>query len=160
MQIRRMTESDRAELNELYLASWKAGYKGLLPQDFLDELTAERWEGKFLDEGSFVVVKDGKIVAHCHARAADEPKMRGWGEIHTMYTHPDYWERGYGSAVFEQAEKWLSEIGFDDVYLYVLEGNERAKRFYNAHGYLPNGDTLCCDIGGVIVTDYRYVKRL
>lgn len=160
MQIRRMTESDRAELNELYLASWKAGYKGLLPQDFLDGLTAERWEGKFLDEGSFVAVEDGKIVAHCHARAADEPKMRRWGEIHTMYTHPDYWKRGYGSAVFEQAEKWLSESGFDDVYLYVLEGNERAKRFYNAHGYLPNGDTLCCDIGGVIVTDYRYVKRL
>ncbi len=160
MEIRTVTESDLAELGKLYLASWRAGYKGLLPQKFLDELTAERWKGKFLDGGSFAAVEDGKIVAHCHARAADEPKMSSWGEIHTLYTHPDFWGCGYGSAVFERGEKWLREQGFNYAYLYVLEGNERAKRFYNAHGYLPNGDTLCCDVGGVIVTDHKYVKRL
>lgn len=160
MIIRRITESDLAELGELYLASWRAGYKGLLPKKFLDELTAERWTEKLLGEGSFAAVEGGKIVAHCLAHPSNEPQMLGWGEIHTLYTHPDFWGRGYGSAVFEQAEKWLREQGFDRAYLYVLEGNERAERFYKAHGYLPNGDTLCCDIGGVIVTDYRYVKRL
>lgn len=158
MIIRQMTESDRAELNELYLASWKAGYKGLLPQKFLDGLTADRWEGKFLDEGSFVAVEDGKLIAHCHARAADESEWRGWGEIHTMYVHPDFWRMGYGTAVFKRAEEWLYERGFDEVYLYVLEGNERAERFYKAQGFFPNGGTLCCEIGGVIVTDNRYTK--
>lgn len=158
MIVREMTESDRAEVMELYIASWKAGYKGLLPQAFLDGLTAERWEGKFLDVGSFVAVEDGTITAHCQARAADESEWRGWGEIHTMYVHPDFWRMGYGTAVFNRAEEWLYKRGFDEVYLYVLDGNERAERFYKAQGFFPNGGTLCCEIGGVTVTDNRYTK--
>ena len=171
MIVRRMTESDRAAIGELYAASWKAGYAGLLPKIFLDALEPRKYEERslengFLDAGSFVAVEDGKVVAHCHARPADEPQMRdpsragSWGEIHTLYTHPDYWGRGFGTAVFQYAEKWLNENGFANAYLYVLEGNKRAERFYKAHGYFPNGDTLCCEVGGVIVTDYRYVKRL
>lgn len=159
MQIRRVTESDLAELGELYLASWRAGYKGLLPQKFLDELTAERWTEKLLGRASFAVTEGEKIVGHCLAHPSNEPKMRGWGEIHTMYVHPNFWRTGYGTAVFRYAENWLFEQGFDDVYLYVLEGNERAERFYKAQGFQPNSDTLCCEIGGTIVTDNRYVKR-
>ena len=165
MIVRKMTESDCKAIGELYAAAWKEGYKGLIPQDHLDRITPEKFEVRshvngFLDEGSFVAVEGERIVAHCHARAADEPKMRGWGEIHTLYTHPACWRRGYGTAVFKRAEQWLSEQGFKDVYLYVLDGNERAERFYKAQGYFPNMDTLCCDLGGVIVTDNRFVKQL
>ena len=166
MTVRRMTESDCKAIGELYAAAWKEGYKELIPQELLNRITPEMFEVRsrvngFLDEGSFVAVEDGRIVAHCYARAADEPKMHGWGEIHTLYTHPEFWQLGYGTAVFKRAEEWLHEQGFNDVYLYVLEGNERAERFYKAQGYFPNLDTLCCDLGGgVIVTDNRYVKRL
>ena len=160
-----MTESDCKAIGELYAAAWKEGYKGLIPQHLLDALTPEKYEVRsrvngFLDEGSFVAVEGERIVAHCHAREADEPKMRGWGEIHTLYTHPDCWRLGYGTAVLKRAEEWLIEQGFNDVYLYVLEGNERAERFYKAQGFFPNLDTLCCDLGGVIVTDNRFVKQL
>lgn len=171
MIIRQMVDSDRPAIGELYAASWKAGYEDLLPKPLLDNLEPQKYEelsltNGFLDEGSFVAVEDGKVVAHCHARAADEvqlsdPSRAGsWGEIHTLYAHPDYWRKGYGSAVFEFAENWLREQGFANAYLYVLEGNSRAERFYKSHGYFPNGDTLCCDLDGVVVLDYRYVKRL
>ncbi len=60
--------------------------------------------------------------------------------------------------MFKRAEEWLYERGFDEVYLYVLEGNERAERFYKAQGFFPNGGTLCCEIGGTVVTDNRYTK--
>lgn len=165
MTIREMIESDCKAIGELYSAAWKEGYRGLLPPELLDKLTPERYAVRahangFLDEGSFVAVEGERIVAHCHARAADEPKMRGWGEIHTLYTHPEYWRKGYGAAVFKRAEQWLLRQGFREVYLYVLEGNERAERFYKAQGYFPNMDTLCCDLGGVIVTDNRFVKQL
>ena len=157
MTVRRMVESDCKAIGELYTAAWKEGYKGLLPQKYLDELTPDKIN-RVIDDGSFVVLDGERIAAHCHARAADEPEWRGWGEIHTMYTHPDYWRNGYGTAVFKRAEEWLYERGFNEVYLYVLEGNERAKRFYKAQGFFPNGGTLCCEIGGVIVTDNRYTK--
>lgn len=163
MIIRQMTEADCKAIGELYAASWKAGYAGLLPQDFLDALEPQKYEehsltNGFLNEGSFVAVEDGKVVGHCHARAANEPEWRGWGEIHTLYVHPEYWRTGYGAAVFKRVEEWLYERGFNDVYLYVLEDNERAERFYKAQGFFPNGGTLCCEIGGVTVTDNRYTK--
>ena len=41
MKIRRMTENDLREVDALYVAAWKEGYKGLLPQDFLDGLTSK-----------------------------------------------------------------------------------------------------------------------
>ena len=166
MIVREMTEADCKAIGELYAAAWKAGYKGLLPSELLDKITPEKYEVRthangFLDGGSFVAVEGERIVAHCHARASNEPKMRGWGEIHTLYTHPDCWRMGFGSAVLKRAEEWLIGQGFNSVYLYVLEGNERAARFYRAQGYFPNLDTLCCDLGcGVIVTDNRYVKQL
>lgn len=163
MEIRAMTKADCNAIGELYAAAWKAGYKGLLPQDFLDGITSEKYAERsrglgFLNEGSFVVLDGERIVGHCHARAANEPEWRGWGEIHTLYVHPEYWRTGYGAAVFKRAEEWLYERGFDDVYLYVLEGNKRAERFYKAQGFFPNGGTLCCEIGGVTVTDNRYTK--
>lgn len=163
MIVREMTESDRNAVGELYAAAWKAGYKGLLPQDFLDGITPEKYAERsrglgFFNEGSFVALDGERIVAHCHARAADEPEWRGWGEIHTLYVHPNVWRTGYGTAVFKRAEEWLYERGFDDVYLYVLEGNECAERFYKAQGFFRNGGTLCCEIGGVIVMDNRFTK--
>ena len=166
MIVRRMTESDCRAIGELYSAAWRAGYKGLIAQHLLEQMTPQRYEVRtrvngFLDDGSFVAVEEERIVAHCHARPANEPEMRGWGEIHTLYTHPDFWRRGYGTAVFRRAEEWLLEQGFREIYLYVLEGNKRAERFYKSQGYLPNMDTLCCDLGGgVIVTDNRYIKQL
>lgn len=152
-----MTDGDVPQVKELYAAAWKEGYKGLLPQKYLDELTPDKIN-RVIDEGSFVVLDGERIAAHCHARPATEPEWRGWGEIHTMYTHPDYWRKGYGTAVFKRAEDWLYECGFNDVYLYVLECNERAERFYKAQGFFPNGGTLCCEIGGTVVTDNRYTK--
>lgn len=163
MILREMTESDCSAIGELYAAAWKEGYRGLIAGELLDKLTPEAYAVRsrangFLDAGSFVVVESGRIAAHCHSRAANEPQMRGWGEIHTLYTHPDFWRQGFGAAVLRRAEEWLAEQGYKNVYLYVLEGNERAERFYKAQGYFPNGDTLCCDLGGVIVTDNRFVK--
>ena len=164
MTVREMIEADCKAVGALYSAAWREGYKGLLPKELLDKITPERYEVRshvngFLNEGSFVAVEGERIVAHCHARAADEPKMRGWGEIHTLYTHPEYWRQGCGTAVFRRAEEWLYDRGFDDVYLYVLESNERAERFYRSQGFFPNMDTLCCDLGGEVVTDNRFIKH-
>lgn len=159
--IRGTTESDLGEVNALYVAAWKLGYKGLLPQDFLDGLGSERWCGKidFLEDGSFVILDGQHIAAHVHARPAAEENMNGWGEIHTMYALPQFWGKGCAGELFDYAVNWLHERGFDKIYLYVLRGNERAARFYRKHGFVPTDDTLDCEIGGAVVTDIRYIKE-
>ncbi len=164
MRIRRMTESDLREVDALYVAAWKEGYKGLLPHDFLDGLTSKIVDRSpksyFFDEGCFVILDSERIAAHVHARPAAEEQMSGWGEIHTMYALPQFWGTGIAGELFDYAVNQLHKRGFDRIYLYVLECNERAARFYKKHGFTPTADTLDCEVGGATVTDIRYIKEL
>ena len=160
MEIRRMLCSDEAEVGRLYVKSWRAGYRGLLPQDYLDGLGEWRWNSKFTDiPGSFVIT-DGDIIAgHSCARPAADEAMSGWGEVWTLYVLPEYWGKGYGSALLRNSVEWLSEQGFNRVYLWALDTNIRARRFYEKHGFCENGDKMSCEIGGTTVTDIRYIKQ-
>lgn len=163
MLIRRMTEDDLREVDALYVAAWKTGYKGLLPQDYLDMLKSKIVDRSpksyFFDEGSFVIADGGRIAAHVHARPAAEEEMSGWGEIHTMYALPEFWGKGHAGELFEYAVNWLCEKEFKKIYLYVLKGNERAANFYKKHGFNPTGDKIYCDVGGTTVVDIRYIKE-
>ena len=51
----------------------------------------------------------------------------------------------------------LKEKGYSKIYLWVLEKNERARRFYEKNGFTWNGDRLEGEEGGRKVTDLRYV---
>jgi RimJ/RimL family protein N-acetyltransferase len=55
------------------------------------------------------------------------------------------------------AVRALHEAGLDDITLWVLEGNERARRFYEACGFQPDGTRQLLDIGG-LVPEIRYRK--
>lgn len=159
MNIRHMSSADEAEVGRLYVRSWQAGYKGLLPQDYLDGLDAWRWNSKFTDlPGSFVITDGETIVGHSCARPAADEKMSGWGEVWTLYVLPEYWGMGYGRALLENSVSWLNEQGFERAYLWVLESNVRARRFYEHCGFSETQDTLKCDIAGVTVTDIRYTR--
>ena len=159
MTIRRMSVSDEAEVGRLYVTSWQAGYKGLLPQSYLDGLDEWRWNSKFTDlPGSFVITEGETIVGHSCARLAADETMDGWGEVWTLYVLPEYWGRGYGRALLENSVNWLSRQGFDRVYLWALDTNTRARRFYERCGFTATPDTLKCDIAGITVTDIRYVR--
>ncbi|MGN0650550.1 MAG: GNAT family N-acetyltransferase [Oscillospiraceae bacterium] len=159
MEIRRMLRSDEADVGRLYVQSWQAGYKGLLPQDYLDGLESWRWDSKFTEmPGSFVITDGGKIVGHSCARESADEEMSGWGEVWTLYVLPEYWGKGFGKALLRHTVDWLREQGFERIYLWALETNSRARRFYESQGFCENGDTLCCDIGGATVTDIRYIN--
>ncbi|MFP4590515.1 MAG: N-acetyltransferase family protein [Halobacteriales archaeon] len=87
------------------------------------------------DEGSLV----GLVV---HARR-DDPLVRtaSVGVIEFLYVAPTHRGRGIGSALLERAESVLApEV--DVVELEVLEANEDAIAFYEAHDYRPDRRTV------------------
>ncbi len=161
IEIRRMRPEDEEEVSRLYVKSWREGYKGMLPQEYLDGLDGWRWNKKFTGlDGSFVLTYGGEIAGHSCARAAADKEMNGWGEVWTLYVLPEYWGRGFGTALLDNAEKWLSGLGFGDIYLWALETNVRARRFYESRGFAPGADTIQCGIAGITVTDVRYTKDI
>lgn len=118
MDIRHMEPRDADEVSRLYVKSWQAGYKGLLPQYYLDLLSPDRWKDKFAGlPGSFVLTEGGIIAGHSCARPAEDERMPGWGEVHTLYVLPEFWGKGFGTALLDNSVKWLEKQGFERIYL-------------------------------------------
>ncbi len=165
MNIRKATVDDVKDISRIYALSWKAAYVGMVPQDFLNAIDDDRWVQKFkkdIGDGtlSALMIFDGETPAGCAAfDAARDEKMQGWGEIVSIYLHPDYFGKGFGEALLGETVAALREQGYESVYLWVLRDNSRARRFYEKHGFAPNGDESTLEIMGKELVDVRYVSR-
>ena len=163
MEIRKVTQTDDfAAIGDIYAHSWKTAYKGIVPQDYLDELHGSRW-ADFLasnHDNSFIVMDAGKYIGTSSVCAARDEKMAGWGEIISIYLLPEYLGKGYAEPLLNCSINALAAMGFTDVYLWVLEENTRAKRFYEKHGFGHNGDVENIAISGKSLKEIRYTKHL
>ena len=81
------------------------------------------------------------------------------GEIVSLYLREPYAGRGLGRALLEAAAAALAALGFEDIFLWVLEENGRARRFYERAGFAASGEAMECEIGGRALRELRYVRR-
>ena len=72
----------------------------------------------------------------------------------SIYVQPDVYRRGYGRALFTFAVNRLRENGYSKIYLWVLEENRRARSFYEAMGYVCQGESAS-EHGGAVWYDMR-----
>lgn len=160
MEIRKLLECDAPNVSEIYALSWKAAYKGIIPQKYLDELSLERWIPflKVSPSSSHILLNGDHYIGTSAVSKAREEQMNGWGEIISLYVLPQYFGEGYGKQLFLHAIKDLKEQGYDKIYLWVLEENSRARAFYERHGFSPTKDTITIEIGGKVLTEMRYVN--
>jgi GNAT superfamily N-acetyltransferase len=90
----------------------------------------------------------------------DAPSIPGAGELYAIYLDPAHWGRGYGRALMRAAERGLAEAGFSKAYLWVLETNARARRFYEIAGWAADGGTKVEHRGTVELREVRYRRDL
>ncbi len=161
--IRRAEPRDAASLARVHVTSWQAAYQGLVNQDFLDSLDVEArtvwWERAVGREANLVSVGEieGKVEGFCLAGAsADE----GWGEVFAIYVAPEHWGTGIGRDLIVAGEGALSGAGHERALLWVLEGNTRARTFYQRHGWALGKPIRIENIGGADLTEVRYEKSL
>lgn len=165
MNIRSATIDDAPEIAQIHVSSWQAAYKGLMPDDFLANLSVEnRTRGWCAtvergEETVLVVEDDDEICgfASCDKTRDEDLDPSVVGEILTIYLDPSSYGKGYGKLLMEQTLAVLREQGFREVMLWVLDGNERAIRFYEGCGFAPDGQVKTETIGdGVEVRELRY----
>ena len=78
-----------------------------------------------------------------------------------MYVHPDKWRRGIGSELMVQALHALKLLGYAEATLWVLRGNWRARDFYEASGFAPDGAAkIDTNAAGISYDEVRYRRRL
>jgi len=147
--------------------SWQAGYRGLLPDDYLDQLRPEDRAAKYTfgspdpDKPATIVAADGgTICGFATVAPARGPDVPGYGELAALYVDPDYWGRRIGAALVSAARTRLVELGFRDAILWVLKGNARAERFYALDQWVPDGLLRTQSVWKIVVDEARYRRAL
>jgi ribosomal protein S18 acetylase RimI-like enzyme len=131
LTIRAATPADARAIAEVHVASWRAGYRGLISDEVLARLSVDQrhaqWE-TILADGRTTVLVAGDVAGF----VAFERDTR---EIRALYVDPPRFRTGIGTALLQAAHDRLA----GDVALWVLEGNEAALAFYRRHGYEVDG---------------------
>jgi GNAT superfamily N-acetyltransferase len=163
-QVRAAVRQDAGSIAEVHVASWRAAYHGVFSDLFLDSLSvddrARRWRQVLIDgrEHVAVIEEDGQIVGFAVVGASrdDDAADAQVGELQAIYLHPHWWEHGFGAGLIDAATAWLVDAGFLAATLWVLDRNDHARRFYEHHGWRPDGSVKLATIGGVEITEVRY----
>jgi ribosomal protein S18 acetylase RimI-like enzyme len=164
--IRPTARGDAEAVERLRLAGWQTAYRGIIPDEYLDSLAVDvprrRRHLETLPEGfrNDVAIADGCVIGWVSAGPCRDPDRPGpqHGEIFACYVHPGWWRKGTGRLLVEHVLGVLAEDGRDDVTLWVLEANDRARRFYAAFGFAPDGTRKLLDVGEA-VPELRYRRR-
>lgn len=174
-------EEHFAAMSRIHARGWRDTYRNAVPADYLAQIiTDDHWTEIFRNNfetrngvrGLLLYRGDTPVscLNYCRARTDNfnnpgcqfqNERFEDWGEIASFYTEPSERGKGYGGLIFEEALRRLRELGFQNAFVFVLRENEKARRFYAAHGFSWNGDvqeipfpheTVCCDL--------RYVRKL
>ena len=77
-----------------------------------------------------------------------------------MYLLPAYTRKGYGKSLLKAAVDELGKMEFSDVFLWVLEENHPARRFYQKCGFWQSEVCLQQNVGGRELQDIQYRFRI
>lgn len=127
--------------------SWQETYPGLVDQSFLDALTLEELESiayRWIDDT--LIAKDGErvvgFVNYGKYRGDDLPNS---GEVFAIYVLADHYGQGIGYRLMQSAIAELKD--YPQIAVWVLDGNERAIRFYERCGFHFDGRKQIITLG-------------
>lgn len=145
--IRPATPDDAAAYARTHVAALHETYASIMPQAFHDHydaelpgLTMRRRAALQADDGVhawLAIDRTGEpvgIASSGPGRDADRPDF----ELHHLYTLASTHGSGLGQRLLDIA------IGNSPAYLWILEDNPRAERFYRRNRFSPDGTTALC----------------
>jgi GNAT superfamily N-acetyltransferase len=163
--------SDAGRIGLIHVRSWQSTYRGQVPQDYLDGLDpagrARRWRHTLetIDrsrDGLLVAVSGAGVVGFAGygpSRDADADPGRT-GELATIYLLPRAWGTGVGRELMAASVHGLAGLGYAEATLWVLDSNDRARRFYAKAGWAEDGATKRDDSRGFALNEVRYRRGL
>lgn len=158
---------DAAAVARVHVSAWRAAYAEHMPADYLASLDPDafrsRWEqGIQAGRTSSLIERDGQVAGFAmYGGSRDADALPSTGELFAINLDPSYWRMGLGRALLAVTVSRLREAGFIDATLWVLHGNDRARRFYEALGWSADGAEKRDPITpSVIVHEVRYRRAL
>ncbi|MEM7307437.1 MAG: GNAT family N-acetyltransferase [Planctomycetota bacterium] len=136
--------SDARGLAELSVATWRAAYTGLMPEELLSMHSVEQREALFAKSPDpksgrrlWVAEDAERIVAYASAGRARGPSNEDGltGELYAIYVAAELWSAGLGQRLLAEVVAYHRSLGLRRCLVWVLTANERARRFYERAGF-------------------------
>lgn len=161
--VRHAVIDDAAGIARVRAESWRATYRGIVPDAYLDAIDTAEWaerqrramEQQPADLVALVAEVCGDVVGWVVGGPNHDAAYHYAGEFYAIYLLPEYQRVGIGTQLTVAIARSLVSQGFNSMILWVLEENHPARRFYEARG-----GTLCgskqTEIGGVWLPEAAY----
>jgi ribosomal protein S18 acetylase RimI-like enzyme len=188
-RLREARPGDELAVAELHVRSWQEAYKELMPAEFLAALDPRDRAGRYRfggEEGPTTVLAlsageggegdpslTNREVRPGSPSPPSEPLLgfvtfgesrdddaKGLGEVYALYVDPASHRGGVGRMLMADARGRLLESGFGEVILWVLQGNSRARSFYEGEGWRPDGTSRIENPYDIVSTVDRFRRAL
>lgn len=168
MPIRTAQLEDALQIAEVHVGSWRAAYRGIVPDGLLESLSVEAWTelwqkrlSRVGETTNLVLVLSESVIGLAVAGPAsdlDRDPLRTQ-EIYALYLRSEYWGQGHGKALYLAAEDRMRQSGAVEAVLWMLRDNVLARRFYEGQGFtLDRSRPEQNHQGDPCLVEVRYLK--
>jgi ribosomal protein S18 acetylase RimI-like enzyme len=147
--VRDARADDARSIAEVHVDGWRWGYRDLVAEAVLEGLTvnefARQWTQRLArtPEDSFILVaeRDSSVVGFASAGrpGPGQDLPTGTAQLHYLYVRQNVAATGVGRALIDVVLGRVQARGYKILSLWVLRDNWRARRFYQAAGFQPDG---------------------
>jgi GNAT superfamily N-acetyltransferase len=166
MRFREATRADAIAVAKLHAESWRAHYRGAYTDEYLDgEVVEDRirvWEERLSTPARNQLVilaeEDHHLIGFACAYGGHDET---WGSLlDNIHVQPEHQRRGVGAGLLAEVAAWC-RMNYADcgLYLWVLEQNQLAQRFYQRLGASDRGGELSEPPGGGQIHGRRYAWK-
>jgi GNAT superfamily N-acetyltransferase len=163
--LRLATGADQPAVGRLHHRSRAAAYAGLVDAasfdargaEMLAAYWAERWRWEQDTHRMTVAVDGDELIGFSHIGPSE---TEGAAELYAIHLDPSRVGTGAGRLLMLDALANLPAFGEPRAVLWVLEGNEVARRFYEKGGWSRDDVTRADELNGQPVTHVRYSRPL
>jgi GNAT superfamily N-acetyltransferase len=141
MAFRQPVDADLPALARLHVLCWQEAYKGLMPDQFLRDLSVEQrlagWRRSLADPDVFAHAAfdgEGPVGFITAGPIRDARPGLGDGEIYAIYVRAFAHRRGIGRRLLGAAARHWRSRGGSGLTVLCIAGNKPAEAFYMANG--------------------------
>ena len=161
MKIKKANKEGIKDVARIYVDGWRTTYNGLVPDNYLDSLSYEEAEQKWLhflnnenEPFIYIAMNDaGKSIGFASGKSIDDENFDG--ELYSLYLFQECRGLGVGRQLVSAIAKHFKEKGITSMMVWVMEQNKSGLGFYERMGgkeYLRRKS----EFGGTVVEDVAY----
>ena len=147
IKIRDVKKEDLKAVAEIAVNGWKTAYRGIISDEYLDNLTIDENYKKILrnytENGFVVAVLNKKVVGICRYRKGNAYKDEHPNvecEIVALYVKPEYKNNGIGKKIVNYVINQFKQNGYTQMIIWCLKDNYPSRAFYEKMGGIYCGE--------------------